>query len=229
MKAIYDSASGLLPGVRFATKDDEGQLYAMLLLLHAENGFFSLNHDKVLAGIRWATERKGGIIFVIEERSRIAASLGMCVAQDWYTDDEYLQERWNFVHPDFRRGTDYARRLLEQGKCASDWMRKDSGGKIAIPFACGINSFDRTEAKIRLYARHLACVGAYFMWGHAPAYSNKLENARAIALNEKIDRAMHAIDETNKKSRKASKYGEPGKAVPVVETILRLSRERDHV
>jgi len=217
----------LLPGVRYATRADEGEIFGLLLLLHQENGFFSLNRDKVLAGIRWATEGKGGIIFVIQEGKRIAASLGMTIAQDWYTDDEYLQERWNFVHPDCRRGTDYARKLLEQGKHASKWFKTSSRGEISLPFACGINSFDRTEAKIRLYARHMPCVGAYFMWGHAPAYSDKIEQARAVALNEKIDRAMRSIDQANSK-RNGSALASHGR-IPVVEAILRVSRERDHV
>src|SRR5215472_3478739 len=116
---LYDINSGVL-GVRPALKSDEAGIFDLLLLLHRENGLFSLNPEKVLAGIQLATERKGGVIFVIEEKDRIVASLGMVIAHDWYSDDEYLLERWNFVHPDFRKGNDYARRLLEQCKWSTE-------------------------------------------------------------------------------------------------------------
>jgi len=215
-RVFYDIKSGV-PGVRLATPADEGELFAMLLMLHAENGMFSLNPTKVIQGIRWATERKGGVIFVIEENNRIVASLGMTIAQDWYSDDEYLLERWNYVHPDYRRG-DYGRRLLEQGKWSSEWFRVNS--KIAMPFQCGITSFDRTEAKIRLYARHMPCVGANFIWGDLPLPWKK----------ERAKEAIREIKEHRMNDRRdVKKSGEKQEVVSTVETILRLSREREHV
>src|SRR5262249_21129644 len=152
----YDITTGV-PGVRLANQADEYEIFGLLLMLHAENGLFSLNPEKVIAGIRWATERKGGVIFVIEEGKRIVASLGMTIAQDWYSDDEYLLERWNFVHPDYRGRGDYARKLIEQGKWSTAWFKANTG--ITMPFQCGINSFDRVDAKVRLYARHMPCIG----------------------------------------------------------------------
>jgi hypothetical protein len=212
-KVLYSLESGV-PGVRLATKDDEGEIFALVLLLHKEMGFFSLNPDKLLAGIRWATDRKGGVIFVIEEGGRIAATLGMTIACEWYSDDEYLLERWNFVHPDYRRNHDYARKLLEQGKWSHEWFRAQ--GKF-LPFFCGINTFERLEAKVRLYARHMPCIGAYFMYGLPPLQSDKAEME------------MRAIDDMNKKAR-GTPINRPVRSV--VETILRVSqrqREEDHV
>jgi hypothetical protein len=212
-RVLYSLESGV-PGVRLATKDDEGDIFFLLVMLHKEMGFFSLNPDKLLAGIQWATDRKGGVIFVIEEGGRIAATLGMTIACDWYTDDEYLLERWNFVHPDYRRNHDYARKLLEQGKWSHEWFRERGQ---SLPFMCGINTFERLEPKVRLYARHMPCIGAYFMYGLPPLQSNK-------AAME-----MVAIDDLNKKSR-----GQPinRPVSPVVELILRVSqrqREGNHV
>lgn len=209
-RVFYDIKSGV-PGVRPAMKDDEGQIYALLLMLHAENGFFSLNHEKVIKGIQHATERRGGVIFVIEKDHRIVASLGMVIASDWYTDDEYLQERWNYVHPDYRRGTDYARKLIEQAKWSTDFWKATFN--IDMPFMCGINSLDRTQAKIRLYARHMPCIGAYFAYGHA------------ARQNDKIDQAMREIEECERERRRDNRKEKIiEKSVPVVETILRISR-----
>jgi len=200
---LYDMKSGV-PGVRLAIKADEGEIFALLLMLHSENGLFSLNRDKVLAGIQWATKRKGGVIFVIEEKGRIVASLGMTIAQDWYSDDEYLLERWNYVHPEYRKGNDYARRLLEQCKWSTEWFRLNA--KINMPFQCGITSFDRTEAKIRLYARHMPCLGANFMYGYAPRKTEQMDEAMLGIKEHKRLIGRHSIE-----------------VVPTVETILRLS------
>lgn len=207
MTRLFDLESGV-PGVRLATKADEGEIFALLLMLHAENSMFGLNPDKVLCGIQWATERKGGVIYVIEDNGRIVASLGMTIAADWYSDDEYLMERWNFVHPDYRK-SDYARKLLEQGKWSYEWFKAKTGKQM--PFQCGINSFDRTEAKIRLYARHMPCIGAYFMYGEPPR-PVAAEKARAEVAN---------VEAQIKKAKKERTR----EVRPVVETILRLSRQ----
>ena len=202
-RALYNLEAGV-PGVRRATKKDEGELFGLLLMLHAENAPFSMNRDKVLAGIQYATERKGGIIFVIDHGQRVVATMGMCVASDWYSDDEYLLERWNFVHPDFRK-SDYGRKLLEQGKWAHEWFK--ANGKL-MPFFCGINSLKRTEAKIRMYARHMPLIGAYFMYGETPRQG------------ELVRQEMSRIEEVNGRHVR-------GAVRPVVETTIRVSQRGD--
>lgn len=212
-RQLFDLKNGV-PGVRFATPDDEGEIFGLLLMLHAENAFYGLNPDKVLEGIRWATRRKGGMIFVIEEGKRIVASLGLLIMTDWYSDDEYLSERWNFVHPEYRK-SDYARKLLEQGKWAYEWFKANTGKQM--PFQCGINSFDRTAPKIRMYARQMPCVGAYFMYGEPPR----------PAAAEKARAEVAQIDELNRKIRRERIDHKTVR--PVVETILRVSEQREAV
>jgi GNAT superfamily N-acetyltransferase len=208
-KVHYDLEDGV-PGVRLATKNDEGEIYALLLMLHAENGIFSLNPKKVIDGIRYATERHGGLIYVIEEDRRLVATLGMLMTCDWYSDDEYLLERWNFVHPDYRT-RDYARKLLEQGKWTSEWFR--SRGKL-MPLQVGINTFDRLDAKVRLYARHMACIGAYFIYGQLP---------RRIQ-DKKLQEELRQIEESNKFSRRQARKDGLIEVRPVVENIIRVSQ-----
>src|SRR5215510_11312402 len=115
-KPMYHMETGV-PGVRLATPVDEREIYLLALMMHAEMGYFRLSPEKVLNGIREGTEHRGGLIYVIEQDHRIVAMLGLIIATDWYSDDEYLLERWNFVHPQYRK-SDYARRLLEQAKWA---------------------------------------------------------------------------------------------------------------
>jgi len=206
MKVFYDIKDGV-SGVRLAEKKDEGEIFGLLVMLHAENGLFSMNRDKVINGIRYATERQGGIIFVIDHGPRIVATLGMAIVSDWYSDDEYLLERWNYVHPDYRK-SDYGRKLLEQCKWAHDWFKKEGA---LLPFMCGINSFHRVESKIRLYARHMPCIGAYFMYGLAPRQQ------------ELIRQEMRAIEEQTRKSNSAHVHT----VRPVVETLIRVSQRRE--
>jgi hypothetical protein len=196
MKPYYHPEEGV-PGVRFATPEDEEQIFALLMLLHSENGMFGVNDEKVRAGIQWGTRRKGGLIWVTPERPRIVATMGMLIVQDWYSDDDYLLERWNYVHPKYRK-SNYARKLIEQAKWTSNLLK--------LPVQIGINSFDRTEGKVRLYARHMACVGAFFMYGEIPRQS------------EKMRAEMLRIEELDAKARKERTR----EVVPLVETILRV-------
>ena len=207
---IPDPRTGLLDGVYLAAPTDEDAIFELLLMLHAEMGFFSLNKDKVRAGIRWATEGHGGMIFCINENNRLVATLGMLLTSDWYTDDEFLLERWNYVHPNYRR-SDYARRMLEQAKATSDWFTKSArkDGRNDVLFMCGINSFDRTEAKVRLYARHIPCIGAYFLYGEPP-----------MPVQAKKYRA--SVREIERYRKRDDGPSENRLQVPLVETILRV-------
>jgi hypothetical protein len=193
---------GSINGVEFATRRDENDIFALLMTMHGEMGFFRVNPDKVTKGIQHATNREGGFIWVIKDKDHVVATLGMVFALDWYSDDEYLSERWNYVHPQYRRSTDYARRLIEQAKWTADQFR--------LPLCIGINSLDRTEAKIRLYARHFPCVGAYFLHGDIPMMRER----------EKLRAEQHAVTERTLESRRRNV-----KVVrPVVETIIRVSQ-----
>jgi GNAT superfamily N-acetyltransferase len=214
-RVLYDLESGV-PGVRCATADDETDLFILLLLLHRENGIFGLNEEKVIKGIRYATGREGGIIFCIDEDqaqphssdNHVVASLGMCVTTDWYSDDPYLLERWNYVHPEHRR-SDYARKLLEQAKWSHHWFKQpERDAPLNMPFQCGINSFDRTEAKVRLYARHMPCIGACFLYGAPPLQADKYQKS----MREIEDMARRIRGLPSPQNRKV---------VPLVETILR--------
>jgi GNAT superfamily N-acetyltransferase len=185
-----DPETGLLKGVRLATPADELAVFELLMMLHAEMGFFTVSKQKVFAAIQWATEGRGGFIFCIDEDNRVVASLGMILTTDWYTDDEFLLERWNFVHPNYRR-SDYGRRLLEQAKATSDWFTKSA----------------RKDS--RNDARHIPCIGAYFLYGEPPAQ----------AQAKKYRQAQREIEQYRKRDGGPS---ENRLQVPLVETILRV-------
>ncbi len=206
MRVLWNIETGV-PGVRLATKRDEGEIFGLLLLMHAEIGFFKMDRDKVIAAIQWATERKGGIIYVIEEGSRVVATLGMVIAREWYSEDEFLNERWCFVHPDFRK-SDYLRKLLEQAKWTHHWF-KERG--VLMPFCSGVTSLQRTEAKIRLFARHFVLLGGYFGYG------------MAARQQDAIAEEVRAIEEQTRKSNAAHTR----EVRPAVETVIRVGKRQE--
>lgn len=157
--------------VRLAVAGDEERIYNHLLGLHKENGLFSLSRDKSMAVIRSATERKGGIIGVIDGESGVEGSIGLQLSSWWYTENDYhLSEFWCFVREDCR-ATNHAKDLIQFAKWCAEEMK--------IPLFMGIVTTKRTAAKERLYRRTLPKVGAYFMWGANGEYTmpNETDNS----------------------------------------------------
>ena len=76
----------------------------------------------------------------------------------WYSDQDILEEKAIFIHPDYRNAKGgRARRLVEFSKEASDYLK--------IPLIIGVLSNHRTEAKVRLYERQFGkASGAFFLY-----------------------------------------------------------------
>lgn len=139
---------------------DEDRLFEFLLLLYGENAMFPIAESKVRDAIRHATERRGGVIGIIDGADgRIEASVGLALEDWWYTRAVSLNEKWNFVREDCRR-TSHAKQMIEFSKRCAD--------ELGVPLFMGIVSTHRTEAKVRLYRRMLPYVGAFFMHGSKP-------------------------------------------------------------
>lgn len=142
-------------GVRMATPADEQAIFKMLCLAQKENGIFPMNERKVRDFIIQATDHKGAIIGVIDGKQGIEATVGLIIENWWYTDKWSLGERWNFVHPNYRKTT-HAKRLIEFSKWVAYEMNLD--------LLMGVISDERTEAKVRLYRRQIPYIGAFFMY-----------------------------------------------------------------
>lgn len=145
---------------------DENAIFNLLAEgLYQENGTFGLSEKKSREFIRQATNHEGGIIGIIEEDGKIAASIGMNLGTFWYSDDFHIEEYWNYVKPEYRhhRSQDgktvvrsfYAEDLINFGKWCAE--------KMNLILNIGIISTTRTEAKCRLYGRNLQPVGMFFM------------------------------------------------------------------
>lgn len=144
-------------GVRVATATDEKAIFDLLMLLAEENAMDPVNDYRVLAMIKKATDRQGGMIGIIDAPDgSIAACVGLILSQWWYTESWHTEEVWSFVHPDHRGGSaDHAAKLIEFSK----WW----GDQLGMPVIMGVLSTKRTLGKVRLYARSIPLVGAIFL------------------------------------------------------------------
>ncbi len=146
-----------LPAVRIATPRDEDEVVAMTKRLHAENGMFKYDDDKVRTLLRRCFSGDKVIVGVIGEPGKIEASTCLGIGDFYYTGDWHLEEFWNFVDAEYRRSKN-ADALIEFGKSCAD--------KMGIPFFTGIITAKQMMPKVRLYRRRLGPpVGAYFLYG----------------------------------------------------------------
>ena len=184
MNPTLDGAAG----VRLALPGDEEDIFALLTMLHAENGFFAMAPQKVRAVIRCAISRVPdptgalGMVGVIEKDGRVAGTIGLFIGQDWHTDDWALAERWNFVHPDYRK-TDFAKQLIAFAKSCQEWF--ETSGHT-MPLVVGIFSTVRTAAKVRLYSRWLPPAGAFFIYGKTSRQPADAQSTTAIPAKASV-------------------------------------------
>lgn len=145
--------------VRTATPQDEEGIMDLCRALNTENGVFKMNEDKVRDIVRASLYLDGGIVGAIGPTDRIEGMVLLRVSQYWYSDAQFLEEMFVYVHPDFRAAKGgRARKLVEFAKKASE--------KLELPLMIGILSNSRTDAKTRLYERQFGSpAGAFFLYG----------------------------------------------------------------
>ena len=150
--------------VRQATPEDYDEIVKLFTLAHKEGGLFPPCRPKV----DWLLERilypelisphdtgLRGFMGVIGQEGALEAFILMVIACYWYTEEIHLEELGCFVHPMHRRSK-HANELLKYSKHLSD--------ATGIPLLIGIVSNKRTEAKVRLYRKHLPETGSFFLY-----------------------------------------------------------------
>jgi GNAT superfamily N-acetyltransferase len=146
-------------GVRIATPDEVDDVMEAALRACAENGFVNPNPLKLLHEVWAALHLDNGIVGVIGEKGKLEGGILLRVITMWYSDDQALEEKAIFVHPDYRGAQGgRASRLCEFAKNTAD--------QLGIPLLIGVLSNNRTEAKIRMYERQFGKpAGAFFLYG----------------------------------------------------------------
>lgn len=145
--------------IRTGTPEDVDAVMEIALSACDENGFVSPNPEKLLGEIWPALNRDKGIIGIIgTENGSVEGAVLLRIGTMWYSDQEVLEEKAIFIHPDFRSAKGgRARRLCEFSKQVAD--------SLGIPLIIGVLSNHRTEAKVRLYERQFGKPsGAFFLY-----------------------------------------------------------------
>jgi GNAT superfamily N-acetyltransferase len=144
--------------VRVGTSEDVHDIMALALSACEENGFVNPNPSKLLAEIWHGLTLENGVVGVIGEPGKPEGAVLLRIGAMWYSDNQVLEEKAIFIHPEYRSAKGgRARRLCEFSKQVAE--------ALGIPLIIGVLSNHRTEAKVRLYERQFGKPsGAFFLY-----------------------------------------------------------------
>lgn len=145
--------------LRVGNPEDVHDMMDLALAACDENGFVQPSPEKLLEQIWPALNHDHGIVGIIGEKGqKLEAAVLLRIGSMWYSDQNVVEEKAIFVHPDYRSAKGgRARRLVEFSKQVSD--------KLGLPLVIGVLSNHRTEAKVRLYERQFGkAAGAFFLY-----------------------------------------------------------------
>lgn len=153
--------------VRLATIADEEALYWQVLNdLNSDNNLgFSPSAKKVYDHIHACCTGKGGIAGVIDgPGGYLIGSIGIESIQPWHSQDWFLIQVWQFVLPEYRKGTHHAEDLFAFAEAHRRYMSSELGYDIVLETT--VMSHKRLEAKSRLWRRRGGKqIGAMFWSG----------------------------------------------------------------
>lgn len=146
--------------VRVGTPADVDAMMELALAACDENGFVSPNPEKLLGEIWPALNMDHGLIGIIgESGQKLEGAVLLRIGTMWYSDNQVLEEKAIFIHPDYRSAKGGRARLLCE-------FSKKVADNLEIPLIIGVLSNHRTEAKVRLYERQFGKPsGAFFLYG----------------------------------------------------------------
>jgi hypothetical protein len=145
--------------IRVGGPDDVHDIMDLALSACDENGFVQPAAQKLLQEIWPALNHDHGLVGIIGEKGqKPEGAVLLRIGTMWYSDQNVVEEKAIFIHPDFRSAKGgRARRLVEFSKQVSD--------DLGLPLVIGVLSNHRTEAKVRLYERQFGRPsGAFWLY-----------------------------------------------------------------
>ena len=146
--------------VRVGTPEDLDGIMDLAVNVAKENGVFAPDIHKVLSDVWPSLHQHFGIVGVIGNIGEpLEGFVLLRIGQQWYNNNNILEERVVFVDKKFRSAKGgRARKLCEFSKKAAD--------ELGLPLIIGIMSHSRTEGKMRLYRRMFGPeAGCFFLYG----------------------------------------------------------------
>lgn len=159
--------------VRIGTVEDVDGMMALAKAASEENGFLFPNLGKMLYEIYAGLARDHGVVGIIgEDKSNLEGAVLLRIVKTWYSDQDFLEEKAIFIHPDYRAAKGgRARKLCEFSKKMADGL--------GLPLLIGVLSNHRTEGKVRLYERQFGPpAGAYFLYNATTGFLKESDDGR---------------------------------------------------
>lgn len=149
--------------VRIVGRDELDDVMRMCRQLHAENGMFKMNDDKVIATLDRCFDKQGGILAGVGPKGKLEGLMLILLSSFWYSTDPHWEELFLYVDPKCRK----SRNAVELLKFAK-WCADNSG----FPLFIGVLSDASTERKELLYERQLhvkSSKGSFFVYKNEAA------------------------------------------------------------
>lgn len=159
--------------VYVGTPADLDAVMRLAIMGGEENGFVQPDPTRLLQEIYPALCGDHGLVGVIgTDRNNLEGCVILRIGKMWYSNDDVLEEKAIFIHPEYRSAKGgRARRLVEFSKSVAD--------KLGLPLIIGVLSNHRTEGKIRLYERQFGKQsGAFFLYGARTGFVKEEANGR---------------------------------------------------
>jgi len=139
--------------IRVAGPSDMNEIMSFAFMSCEENGLTNASIEKIANEVWSALNLHFGICAVIgKPEGPIEGAVVLRVVKPWYSDEDILEEKAIFIHPDYRstRGG-RAKKLCEFSKKASQTMN--------MALISSVMDSKENEGKIRMYERQIGKPG----------------------------------------------------------------------
>jgi hypothetical protein len=171
-RAVHNGPTPQPRNVRAASQKDEVAVMELLLgnLREYADQVAPIDPDRVALHVQKATRRDGGLCGVIDGPDGKPVAVCLLVpVQWWWSQQWYLMEVVNYVHPDHRR-SHHIDDLLSFQRWAVDAWTGSFGYRVYL--LCGVLGAWRVFEKIALYRRRFRQAGSCFIY---PAPNVKID------------------------------------------------------
>ena len=157
----------MIPSVRIAIPADIEALLDLVVVAYSECALIgSLSLPKVREAFVRATERRGGIIGVIDGADEIVGCCAIEWTQPWHSDDWHWADLITYVRPEARAGAHAWNALATWAKQFTDAVSPPGMGET-MPLVMGVfQPPGHIEALCRLYRGKFVQIGGTFIYGN---------------------------------------------------------------
>lgn len=144
--------------VKIASQGDKEAIVDALELKNAEDGYgeFGFDRDLASAVVQIGLNREKAFIGVIKGKNGLEATIGLYAEVPWWSTKYFLQDRWMFVCPAYRKSP--------HGKDLIEFAKRQASG-LSLPLQMTIAITEQTANKAGLYERQFKRVrGAIYIY-----------------------------------------------------------------